>query len=297
MKRSVRCATIVAVAVLCSNGAPRAQEQAGAPEEQTALQQEQTVAPAQDQAAAAPQEQAVETPQRIVAEEPAAPIEQPVETPQRVVAPEEPAAPEATPVDAVAAEEPVAEEPTEPAEEPIIEESKDVRFVIVSDALPTRFFDAATTAPDAADPNTLVIGLHTDTDRATWKVNNFRASTAAFNHLAAIDTITFRIEAPRGRRIAKVIYRQAGTGSAIRVAKASGVTQWVVGDYAAQIGVFGTNPTLTGEADFGDTPRESVDVSITTGLFVFAAPTSGAASLEVTSAEVQVVLVDATDGL
>ena len=58
-----------------------------------------------------------------------------------------------------------------------------------------------------------------------------------------------------------------------------------------------TNPSLSGVADFSETPRAAVDVSITTALFAFAAATSGSASLEVTSAEVQVELVPATDGL
>jgi hypothetical protein len=272
------------------------------------------------------QEQVVETPQRIVApEEPtAAPVDPPVETPQRVVAAEEPAAeptaaPDAPQQPVVAVEEQAAAPPQEPAaapqepaaepaaepavveesiaepEEPIIEEPKYVRFVNINDALPTRFFDAAATAPDAADPNKLVIALHSDSDRATWKLNHFRASTAAFSHQSAVDTISFRVEAPAGQRIAKITYTQSGVGSVIRVAKALGTTHWVVGDYAAQLGVFGANPSVKGEADFSETPRESVDVSITTGLFAFAAPTSGSASVEVTSAEVLVELVPATD--
>jgi hypothetical protein len=305
MKRSGIPATIVAAAVLCSSVALRAQEPSS-PQEQT--QQEQSVEPAQEPAVApaqeqaiSPQEQIVEAPQRIVAaEEPAAaPVEQPVEAPQRVVASEEPAAEPATEEAGMPAQEAAVEteEPVIETEEPVIEEPKFVRFVNINDALPTRFFHAAATAPDPADPNTLVIGLHTDTDRATWKNNHFRASTAAFSHLSAIDTISFRVEAPKGQRIAKITYTQNGTGSVIRVAKASGATHWVVGDYAAQIGIFGANPSVKGEAEFSTDPRESVDVSITTGLFVFAAPTSGAASLEVTSAVVQVDLVPAPDGL
>ena len=86
-------------------------------------------------------------------------------------------------------------------------------------ALPTRFFDSAATAPEAADPNRLVIGLHNDTNPATFKANDFRASTAAFSHVAAIDTISFRVEAPKGHRIAKITYTQRGTGSVLRVAK------------------------------------------------------------------------------
>jgi len=304
MKRSVRCATIVAAVVLVSSVGSMAQEPL-APQEQT--QQEQSVEPAQEPAvapaqeqAAPPQEQVVEAPQRIVAaEEPAAaPVDQPVEAPQRVVASEEPAAEPAKEEAAAPAQEEAVEateEPVTETEEPVVEEPKPkyVRFVKINDALPTRFFDAAATAPDPDYPNTLVIGLHSDTDRATWKNNHFRASTAAFSHLSAVDTISFRVEAPEGQRIAKITYTQNGTGSAIRVAKASGATHWVVGDYAAQIGIFAVNPDVKGEADFSTDPREAVDVSITTGLFVFAAPTSGSASLEITSAQVEVELVPA----
>jgi hypothetical protein len=195
--------------------------------------------------------------------------------------------------------EPAPEEPAEPAEVPVVEtveEPETTRFLNINDALPTRFFDAAGTAPDPADPNRLVIALNSGIDWTTWKVNDFRASTAAFNHLAAVDTISFKVEAPKGYLIAKVIYTQRGTGSQIRLGRASGASHWVVGDYAAQLGLFGTNPSLVGVADFSNQPRASVDVSITTGLFAFAAPTSGSASLEITSADVQVELVP-DDGL
>jgi hypothetical protein len=93
-----------------------------------------------------------------------------------------------------------------------------------------------------------------------------------------------------------VIYTQRGIGSQVRLGRAAGATHWIVGDYAAQIGLFGANPSLVGVADFSERPVASVDVSITTGLFAFAAPTSGSASLEVTSADVQVELVPAIDG-
>jgi hypothetical protein len=219
---------------------------------------------------------------------------------QRIVAPEDAAAAteeQATATTQEVAEPPAPEETAEPAEEPVVEtveEPEATRFLNINDALPTRFFDAAGTAPDPADPNRLVIALNAGIDWTTWKVNDFRASTAAFNHLAAVDTISFKIEAPKGYRIAKVIYTQRGTGSQIRLGRASGASHWVVSDYAAQLGLFGTNPSLVGVADFSQQPRASVDVSITTGLFAFAAPTSGSASLEVTSAEVQVELVPDT---
>jgi hypothetical protein len=299
MKRSGRCATVVVAAVLWSVAAtaqePLAtQEQSAPAQEQTVAAEEPAAAPAPEPAAEPPQEEAVEQPQRIVGpEEPApqepAPAEEPVAAPSQEQATAEAAA--------STTEETASEETTEAAEEPVIEEPISARFVNINDALPTRFFDAAATAPDPADPNRLVIGLHTDSDRATWKANDFRASTAAFSHLAAIDTISFRVEAPKGYQIAKITYTQAGVGSVLRVAKASGVTHWVVGDYAAQLGIFGTNPSLVGVADFSETPRATVDVSITTGLFAFAAATSGSASVEVTGADVLVELVPDTDGL
>jgi len=289
MKRAGTRATIVAFALAWCSVAPAAQEQeAAAPQEQAAPAQQEPApaAPQEQPAAAAPQEQPTTAPAQESATD-AAPA-----TERRVTAEEPPAEPSAEPAIAEEAEEPVPSE--EPAVE-VIEEPQYTRFVDINDALPARFFDAGATAPDPADPNRLVIAFHTGLDPATFKVNDFRASSAAFNHLSAMDTISFKIEAPKGQRIAKVIYTQRGTGSQIRLGRAAGATHWVVGEYAAQLGVFGTNPSLVGVADFSAQPQTVVDVSITTGLFAFAAPTSGSASVEVTSAEVQVELVPAID--
>src|SRR6185436_11513968 len=298
MKRAGRQATIVAMALAWWSVAPAAQEQeAAVPQEQAAPAQqepapaapqpESVTAPqapattAQEQPAAAPQEQPAATPQ----EQPAvAPVEQPATAPAQEEAP--------APTRRVVAEEPAVEE--EPPAE-IIEEPQYTRFVAINDAAPGRLFDAGATAPDPGDPNRLVIAFHSGVDPATFRVTDFRASTAAFNHLSAMDTISFKIEAPKGQRISKVIYTQRGTGSQIRLGRAAGATHWVVGEYAAQLGVFTTNPSVVGTADFSAQPQAMVDVSITTGLFAFAAPTSGSASIEVTSAEVQVELVPAID--
>jgi hypothetical protein len=258
MKRSGTRVAIAAIAVVWWSMMPGAQARIVAPEEpEQTITTEQPVATSQETTATAAQDTVATT--------------------------EESAATEA--------------QASEVAEEPIVDtiEVPDyTKFLDIHDALPGRFFDAAATAPDPADPNRLVIALPTGSDPTTWKTNNFRASTAAFNHLAAVDTISFRIEAPKGQRIARIIYTQHGIGSAIRVARASGTTQWVVDGRAAQLGLFTTNPSLAGEAVFPEPPA-SVDVSITTGLFVFAAPTSGSASLEVTSADVQVELVPASN--
>jgi hypothetical protein len=166
-----------------------------------------------------------------------------------------------------------------------------VQFHDINDAMPSRFFNASQTVADVVDPNKLIIAFHTDSDPATWKANDFRASTAAFSHLSAMDTITFRVVAPTGRHIARIIYTQRGSGAVVRLGRAAGGTHWVVGDFAAQLGLFGTNPSVKGIADFTDQQVSSVPVSITTGLFAFAAPMAGSASIAVTSAEVQVELV------
>jgi hypothetical protein len=195
------------------------------------------------------------------------------------------------------AQEPVVEPVVEPVIEPVEQAAVDpvAKFLDINDAVPSRFFDADATAPHADDPNKLIIAFHSGMDWTTWKATDFRASTAAFSHMAAMDTISFRVVAPEGFYIAKITYTQGGRGSVVRLAKAAGGAHWVVGAFAAHLGLFGTNPTLTGEADLSGLAMTSVPVSITNALFTFAAPALGAATLEVTSAEVQVYLLPLTE--
>jgi hypothetical protein len=182
------------------------------------------------------------------------------------------------------AQEPVANV-APPASEPPV-----AKFLDISDAVPARFFDARATAPHVDDANRLVIGFHSGIDWTTWKATDFRASTEAFSHATAMDTLSFRIEAPEGFYIARITYTQRGRGSIIRTGKAAGSAHWVVAAAAAPLGLFGTTPTLKGEADLTGLSMTSVPVSITNGLFAFATPALGSASLEVISAEVQVCL-------
>jgi hypothetical protein len=164
-----------------------------------------------------------------------------------------------------------------------------VSFVEINDAVRGRFFDAATTAPDPADGNTLVIRFNSGTDPATWKANDFRASTAAFSHLSAMDTISFRIVPPEGYYVSKVTYRQLGSGSIVRTGKAAGGTHWVVGDDASQVALFLTNPDVSGSIELTSYWPE-LPVSISAGLHVFSTPQLGSASLSITSASVSVQL-------
>lgn len=169
-----------------------------------------------------------------------------------------------------------------------------VTFSDVNDAVPSRFFDAATTEPDPLDANTLNIGFNTGMDWSTWKATDFRASTASFSHATAMDTISFRIQAPEGFYISKITYTQRGTGLVLRVARAAGAASWVVGDHAQDLGFFGASPTLSRTLDLTGLNLTFVPVSITNTLFAYAAPYQGSASVSVTSATVSVELLPLT---
>ena len=163
-----------------------------------------------------------------------------------------------------------------------------VEFVDLNDAVASRFFDAATSAADPADPNRLIIRFNPGYDPATWKMNDFRATTSAFGYAAAMDTISFRIVAPDGHYISKVTYTQRGTGLSSWTTRAAGASNWVVGDFASDLGIYGANPTLSRTMDLSDVRWTTLPVSITTSLFTFSPFQTGAANLVLTSAEVVV---------
>ena len=164
-----------------------------------------------------------------------------------------------------------------------------VEFVEITDAVAGRFFDAATTEADPRDGNRLVIRFNTGRDPATWRANDFRASTAAFSHQAAMDTISFKIVPPEGHYVAKVTYTQHGTGSIVRTGKAAGGSNWIVGDYAADLGTYGSNPDLSDTVVL-KAYWPILPVSITTGLHAFSTPLLGSAAVAITAAEVVVEL-------
>jgi hypothetical protein len=169
-----------------------------------------------------------------------------------------------------------------------------VTFSAITDAAAAKFFDATTSAPDTLEGNRLIIGFNTGTDPATWKFRDFRASSAAFSHTLAMDTISFKVEAPAGFYISRITYSQQGTGSIVRTGRVSGGATWVVGDVATDIGQFVLNPTLSSTADLTGLNMTVVPVSITASLFAFATPTSGSASLSLTGAEVLVEILPLT---
>lgn len=169
-----------------------------------------------------------------------------------------------------------------------------VSFSGINDAVPSKFFDAATSVPDPADGNRLIIGFNVGRDPATWRTNEFKASTASFSHTSAMDTISFVVEAPAGYYISKVIYAQRGFGSALGTGRASGGTQWVVGDAAQPVGMFSTSPTFTRIVDLTGLNLTVVPVSITNSLFAFATSSLGSATVAVTAADVRVEILPLT---
>jgi hypothetical protein len=164
-----------------------------------------------------------------------------------------------------------------------------VEFVDIADAVAGRFFDAVATAADPENPNTLIIRFNTGRDPGTWKLNDFKASTAAFSHTSAMDTITFRIVPPEGYYIWRVTYTQQGSGSIARTGKAVGGSMWVVGDLTSELGTFGTDPDVSRTVEL-TSYWPVLPVSITTSLNAFATPLLGSATIGLTEAEVSVEL-------
>jgi len=139
-------------------------------------------------------------------------------------------------------------------------------FSQLRDAAPGKFFDAATSAPSAANANQLTIGLNTGSDPLTFVSNEFRATTQAFGNRMADDTISFVVTAPAGFYVASLTYTQQGTSNTGRTAVQSGNTQWTVAGFPAVIGEY-NNPIVTGVVDLTALQPSSVPVSITVSLF------------------------------
>jgi len=137
----------------------------------------------------------------------------------------------------------------------------------IRDAVAAKYFDAATSSVDAADPNRLVIGLDTGLDLDTLKVADFIASPLAFHDRTVADTISFVVTAPKGFIVSKITYTQSGTADTGRTSIQVGTAEWVVAGRPSHLGTFTSTPDLTGTADVSALQLSSVPVSITVSLF------------------------------
>jgi hypothetical protein len=155
------------------------------------------------------------------------------------------------------------------------------KFKSIRDAVPGKFFDATTTAPDPANPNRLLIGFNSGLDPLTFITTQF----VAFNHRTAMDTISFTVNAPLGFFVSKIIYSQRGVGSICRTCSSAGAATWVVAGHPASLGVFTNDPTLSATADVTTLKLTTVPVSITDSLF------AASGSVAITGADVLVKLL------
>jgi hypothetical protein len=156
------------------------------------------------------------------------------------------------------------------------------KFKSIHDAVPSKFFDAATTAADPSNPNRLVIGFNSGLDPTNFLTAQFVAFSS---RRSAMDTISFTVNAPTGFYVSKIIYSQRGAGSTCRTCSEAGAATWVVAGHPASLGVFTSDPTLTASADVTAMKLTTVPVSITDSLF------AASGSLMITAADVLVRLL------
>jgi hypothetical protein len=143
-----------------------------------------------------------------------------------------------------------------------------VTFNSIKDAVPNRFFDAASTRPDALNPSVLVIGLNSGLDFTIQKNREFKASLLPFSYPSATDTISFVIHAPKGSYVVGVAYDETLNLVTSRLGRAFAVTNLVVNGI----------PTDARFVDISAACAADVPMSITTSLVAAssdAAVTSG----------------------
>jgi hypothetical protein len=169
-------------------------------------------------------------------------------------------------------------------------QAQTVTFSRIDDAVSSRWVDPTTTRVDTTNRNKLIVGFNKGLDSSTFKYREFRASTAAFNYTAAMDTISVRLTAPSGYYIAKVTYTQRGSGSQSGTGRAQGAASWIVADISASLGTFSTNPTLSRTIDIASRRLTVIPVSITNSLNVFSTTSLGAAMVSITGADITVQL-------
>ena len=149
-------------------------------------------------------------------------------------------------------------------------------FVRIKDSVAGRCYDPATTAPDATNPNRLLIGIHSDTGADPFGHSPGCIASDAGPTLTT-DTLSFYVEAPDGSYISKITFTQSGTTFGSRGGRGFRSTNWVVADRASTVPV--TPEGWEGSVDLSLERRTLIPVSITTYLAAFGGSVmSGSAS-------------------
>lgn len=129
-----------------------------------------------------------------------------------------------------------------------------VTFSDINDAYPTRCYDPATTAPDPANPNLLIIGIKTGTIPGTFGTN---AGCHVSDPGSLHETISFNITAPQYYYISRITFTQTITTTGSRGGRAFSGVNWKVDN----------NPRSgTGTVDLTGQNKTVVPVSITLAL-------------------------------
>lgn len=106
--------------------------------------------------------------------------------------------------------------------------AQSVSFENMSDRVPGRNYDSATSTVDASNANKLLIGINSGYDPVTWTNTAFIASTGGFHLRTTSDTFNVNIVAPEGFSISKITYTQTIATYQSRTASFSSSLSWTV---------------------------------------------------------------------
>jgi hypothetical protein len=176
--------------------------------------------------------------------------------------------------------------------------AQNATFTGVRDSVPARFFDADTTAADAGEPNTLVIGFHAaDPFRASAEVGGTTGTRLA------TDTLSVVVTAPAGYYVSSVTCHVSGRGAVNTPADARAAANCVINGTPEDLGSVGGAALPNTGADWSlssktatlaDPTLTVVPVSLTAQLFAFAAPSLASAEIDLTSATIVVTVSPTT---
>jgi hypothetical protein len=175
--------------------------------------------------------------------------------------------------------------------------AQNATFTEIRDAVPSRYFNAASTLPDPGAPNRLVIGFESNEPlRASAEVANVSGTRLA------TDTLSVVVNAPTGHYITSIRVELSGRGAVNTPGDARVEANWVVNGQPGELGSFGGGQfPSTGSAwasgrtiEFPDQSLTSVPVSLTAQLFAFAANALASAEVDLTSATITVTIAQST---
>ncbi|MNL05832.1 hypothetical protein D3C87_1264460 [compost metagenome] len=175
--------------------------------------------------------------------------------------------------------------------------AQSVSFQNISDSVLGRNYDPATSIADSANPNKLLIGIHSGYDPKSWTNLAFLASTGGFATTKTHDSLSVDIVAPPGYGISQIIYRQTIQASKTRIASYSSTISWTVDGLKQAVSAL-TSGIKTSTAQFS-APRTVVRVQLDSALSatnrVYLSPTryatAGSAGIMILSPSLEAKLV------